>query len=83
MKTTLRQCENLTGTILSQKLGISIETVHDLIKILHDEHIVQYKYSFICPKCNETGTIEEDEIEKNIFCSILLVNPNIIQFLFV
>lgn len=69
MKTTLWQCENLTDTILSQKLGISIETVHDLIKILHDEHIVQYKYSFICPKCNETGTIEEDEIEKNIFCN--------------
>lgn len=70
LRTTLRQCENLTDNILASKLGMTKDEVENLVKKLHDEHVIRFKYSFICPVCNETDTVEEDEIEKKDSCNL-------------
>ena len=70
LKTTLRQCDNLTDDILAKKLEMTTDEVSELIRILYEEHVIRFKYSFICPKCKETDTLEEDEIEKTNYCNL-------------
>lgn len=70
LKTTLRQCDNLTDDILAKKLEMTTDEVSELIRILYEEHVTRFKYSFICPKCKETDTLEEDEIEKTNYCNL-------------
>lgn len=61
LNTTSRQCENLTQDILMKKLQISQTEFRELIQLLHDEHVIRYKYTFQCPKCQEMDTIYEYE----------------------
>ena len=49
---------------------MTTDEVSELIRILYEEHVIRFKYSFICPKCKETDTLEEDEIEKTNYCNL-------------
>lgn len=62
MKTTLKQCENLSDDILMNKLQISEVELDQLIKTLHDEHVLRKKYTFACPFCRELNTVKEGGI---------------------
>ena len=62
----MRQCENLSKEILCEQLKIDEITVEQIIQLLHDEHVLQYKYTFACPYCGELNTVKEGISE--IYC---------------
>ena len=68
LRTTLKQCENLTDDILMKKLETSKEEVHNLIDILNKEHVIRLKYTFQCPKCGEMNTLYEKDITTAADC---------------
>ncbi len=68
LRTTLKQCENLTDDILMKKLEISKEEVHNLIDVLHKEHVIRLKYTFQCPKCEEMNTLYEKDFAEATDC---------------
>lgn len=63
MKTTLRQCENLTFDILQKRLQINEFEVEKIINLLIEEHVIRKKYTFECPFCNELNTVSDGELE--------------------
>lgn len=68
LRTTLKQCENLTDDILMKKLEISKEEVHNLIDVLYKEHVIRLKYTFQCPGCEEMNTLYEKDISVATDC---------------
>lgn len=70
LRTTLRQCENLTDEILSKKLQISAEETGQLVQVLHEEHVLRFKYTFECPKCGEMDTFYENEQKTGQYCHL-------------
>ncbi len=69
LRTTLQQCENLTDGILIKRLNISKDELKNLIQLLHNEHVIRYKYAFQCPKCGEMDTVFENELTGVPHCS--------------
>lgn len=65
LKASTRQCENLTNIILEQQLNIESRDVNDLVKLLHDERVIRFKYSFQCPCCHNTNTVYEGTMVEN------------------
>lgn len=76
LKTTLKQCENLTIDTLCQKLDINVDEAQKLIEVLHSEHVIQYKYTFKCPKCGEMDTIGEENVSQCCVCNFCGYNIN-------
>lgn len=68
LRTTLKQCENLTDDILMKKLEISEDEVHNLINTLYKEHVIRLKYTFQCPECREMNTLYEKDIAEASDC---------------
>lgn len=61
---TLKQCENLSKEILCKQLEIDEFEANQLLDMLHDEHVIRYKYTFACPSCGELNTVEEGILEE-------------------
>ena len=70
-KATLKQCENLNDEVLKRKLQIEEDKVDYLVKTLHEEHVIRFKYTFNCPYCDNLNTVYEggDGEELCQFCS--------------
>lgn len=71
LRTTLKQCENITIDIFCRELNASENEVKELIDILHDESVIYYKYNCVCPKCKEINAVmenEKDEVTKCCIC---------------
>lgn len=82
LRTTRKQCDNLTDDILMKKLEISGEEVHNLVDVLYNEHIIRFKYTFQCPNCKEMNTIYEKDIISTSecqFCSATLDIQSLIK----
>ena len=62
MKTTLKQCENLTADILQKRLEINEAECKELIDLLKGEHVLREKYTFACPECGALNTVQLGEV---------------------
>lgn len=81
LRTTLKQCENLTIEILYRELDASESEVKKLINVLHDENVIYYKYNYVCPRCREIDTILEREKDEVTKCSICGKEINVEEIL--
>ena len=70
LRTTLKQCENLTEDIFVDKLNVDYAEVEELIKLLYSERVIRIKYTFQCPKCGELNTVLENDVSSAENCQI-------------
>jgi hypothetical protein len=77
LRTTLKQCENLTSPLIANKLNISIDETSEIIDELHREHVLRRKFTFRCPNCSEMYTVSEDKIGSIQDCGLCSGTINI------